>query len=219
MISVFFVDGLERLGLMGWPLLLTSVVALAVMAERAFFFFVHRPRRDLVRHRLDTHLDAGHAGAAQASLAKLRSPLAQLASAYLESAPAGAQTQRACAQQRFRGWLARARGPVRTLGMIAQVAPLLGLTGTVLGLVDTFQVVQAHPQAVDPALLAGGIWEALLTTIVGMLISVPVIVLIRCFNSRIELTSRLADDLFLSLQMKHPAAAKSADTIPMQAVS
>lgn len=62
------------------------------------------------------------------------------------------------------------------LGTIAQLAPLLGLLGTVTGLVRCFQVIQEKAttvQPVNPGDLAGGIWEALLTTVFGLLLAIP----------------------------------------------
>lgn len=66
-------------------------------------------------------------------------------------------------------------GEVTLLRLIAVVSPLLGLMGTVLGMVDVFRVVSTQA-AVDPALLAGGIWEALITTIMGLAVAVPALV-------------------------------------------
>jgi biopolymer transport protein ExbB len=59
------------------------------------------------------------------------------------------------------------------LGLIATIAPLLGLTGTVTGMIKAFMVM-AESSAVSPAMLAGGIWEALITTAAGLLIAIPV---------------------------------------------
>ena len=59
------------------------------------------------------------------------------------------------------------------LGLIATIAPLLGLTGTVTGMIKAFMVM-AESTTVSPAMLAGGIWEALITTAAGLLIAIPV---------------------------------------------
>ncbi len=52
--------------------------------------------------------------------------------------------------------------------LIGRIAPMLGLSGTVIGMVSAFQAVASVKGAVDPALLAGGIWESLLTTVAGL---------------------------------------------------
>ncbi len=59
------------------------------------------------------------------------------------------------------------------LGLIATVAPLLGLTGTVTGMIKAFMVIEKSP-TVNPSMLAGGIWEALITTAAGLLVAIPI---------------------------------------------
>lgn len=69
--------------------------------------------------------------------------------------------------------LASAGTGLGALELIATIAPLLGLLGTVLGMIAAFQALQAAGSKADPALLAGGIWEALLTTAAGMAVAIP----------------------------------------------
>ncbi len=59
------------------------------------------------------------------------------------------------------------------LGLIATIAPLLGLTGTVTGMIKAFMVI-ASSSSVNPSMLAGGIWEALITTAAGLLVAIPI---------------------------------------------
>jgi len=61
----------------------------------------------------------------------------------------------------------------RVLDTIAQIAPLIGLFGTVLGMITAFQALQSTGAQADPTILAGGIWEALLTTAAGMAVAIP----------------------------------------------
>jgi biopolymer transport protein ExbB len=61
-----------------------------------------------------------------------------------------------------------------SIQLIAQVAPLLGLLGTVIGMIEAFAAIQQQAgNAVDPTLLAGGIWQALVTTVAGLVIAIP----------------------------------------------
>ena len=80
----------------------------------------------------------------------------------------------------------RLRAYLRPLDMIAQTAPLIGLLGTVLGMIEAFQAMQGAGAAVDPSVLAGGIWVALLTTAVGLAVAIPVSAIVGWFDSRIE---------------------------------
>lgn len=59
------------------------------------------------------------------------------------------------------------------LGLIATIAPLLGLTGTVTGMIKAFMVI-ANTTSANPSMLAGGIWEALITTAAGLLVAIPI---------------------------------------------
>ena len=74
----------------------------------------------------------------------------------------------------------------RFLDTVVQLAPLLGLFGTVLGMIEAFQALQAAGTQVDPSLLAGGIWVALLTTAVGLLIAIPTAMSLAWLESRVE---------------------------------
>lgn len=79
--------------------------------------------------------------------------------------------------------LAEARSGLRALELIAQIAPLLGLLGTVLGMIEAFQALQEAGARADPAALAGGIWEALLTTAAGMAVAIPASAALSWFES------------------------------------
>lgn len=72
-----------------------------------------------------------------------------------------------------RALLADARRGLRALELVSTIAPLLGLLGTVLGMIAAFQALQEAGARADPAALAGGIWEALLTTAAGMAVAIP----------------------------------------------
>jgi len=72
------------------------------------------------------------------------------------------------------------------LGLIATIAPLLGLTGTVTGMIKAFMVIQEMGGKVNAAVLAGGIWEAMLTTALGLGVALPTIVAHSYLLSRVE---------------------------------
>ena len=72
------------------------------------------------------------------------------------------------------------------LQVIATIAPLLGLLGTVFGMIEAFQQMEAAGKSVDPSILSGGIWEALLTTAAGLSVAIPIVVFESYFRSLIE---------------------------------
>ncbi len=63
-----------------------------------------------------------------------------------------------------------------TLEIIGQVSPLIGLLGTVIGMIDSFNELELGGSLVDPSILAGGIWTALLTTAMGLIVAIPALI-------------------------------------------
>ena len=73
-----------------------------------------------------------------------------------------------------------------SLEIISQVSPLIGLLGTVLGMIDSFNELELGGSLVDPSILAGGIWTALLTTAMGLLVAIPALVSHYFFEKKIN---------------------------------
>ncbi|MGD1935575.1 MAG: MotA/TolQ/ExbB proton channel family protein [Candidatus Phaeomarinobacter sp.] len=82
-------------------------------------------------------------------------------------------------------------GGLGTLGMIAMLSPLIGLLGTVIGMIDAFQALESAASTVDPSLLSGGIWVALLTTAAGLVVAIPATLAHGWFEGRL---TRFADE-------------------------
>ncbi|MFD1910804.1 MotA/TolQ/ExbB proton channel family protein [Halodurantibacterium flavum] len=91
------------------------------------------------------------------------------------------------------GRLARLDFGFRLLDTVAQIAPLLGLFGTVLGMIDAFRAMQEAGQDVDPSVLAGGIWVALMTTAAGLAVAMPVTAILAWFEGRMTGERRMAE--------------------------
>ena len=133
-----------------------------------------------------TQWQQGEVGAALAMLAPRRSVRARLAHAAMIAHGDSALTQDAAREDTTRiarGLLADLRGGLRPLDLIVTIAPLLGLLGTVLGMIAAFQALQEAGGQTDPATLAGGIWEALLTTAAGMAVAIPAAAALTWFDS------------------------------------
>lgn len=105
-------------------------------------------------------------------LTLLREELVRFASAQLES---------------LRAWL-------RALEVIAALSPLLGLLGTVLGMIQAFRQLELAGNQVDPAVLSGGIWQALLTTAAGLAVAIPVVLLHSWLERRVERCGHQMED-------------------------
>lgn len=122
-------------------------------------------------------------------LAQRRSCRAQLVRAAIEAHSDQTLTTEAAKDETARvarQILARLRSGQRPLELISTIAPLLGLLGTVLGMIAAFQALQEAGSRADPASLAGGIWEALLTTAAGMGVAIPALLALTWFESVVD---------------------------------
>ena len=207
-------SGLVALG--GWVvgvLLSISVLAGAVILWKLW----HLGRLRIGRHAaLQAALDQWNAGDAVQARAALRAcgaPLAQLGARAVATG-AGDSTLRARLHAEAEAHAARAETGLRLLDTIAQVTPLLGLFGTVLGMISAFQALQGAGASVDPSVLAGGIWVALLTTAVGLGIAMPVSVILSAFDARILAERRMAGVMVETLLGPALPAPRLPDPVP-----
>lgn len=104
-----------------------------------------------------------------------------------------------------RAGLTEARAGLRALELIATTAPLLGLLGTVLGMIEAFQALQETGNRADAGALAGGIWEALLTTAAGMAVAIPAGVALVWFESLCERLQTDMEDTATRIFTRGPA--------------
>jgi biopolymer transport protein ExbB len=198
-------------------LLALSVVALAVTLYKLWQHTAARVgRHGALLAALDAW-DAGEAERARALAAESRSHLAPVVREALDASgrgEAGAGMRDRLEAEAERG-LARLEGGYRVLDSIAQVAPLLGLFGTVLGMIDAFRALQAAGAAVDPAALAGGIWVALLTTAAGLAVAMPTALVLSWLESRTE-RERVAADLLIARALAPTGPrAREAEVVPV----
>ncbi len=186
---------------MGGPvvmiLVFMSVVALAIVLVKLWQFSrLQLSRRDasseiLALYRQGAADEAVRQGEQQAHPASRLAALA-IRGSRNEGLPVSAVREEVA--RVGAGYLAALRSYLRPLEVIAALAPLLGLFGTVLGMIKAFQALQDAGSRVDPSVLAGGIWEALLTTAVGLAVAMPVVAVLNWLESRIERAARDMED-------------------------
>ena len=102
--------------------------------------------------------------------------------------------------------LAALRSGLRPLDLIVTIAPLIGLLGTVLGMIEAFQALETSAGQADPSVLAGGIWEALLTTAAGMAVAIPAAVALSWFEGIVERVQGDMEDMATRLFTQAPSA-------------
>lgn len=101
--------------------------------------------------------------------------------------------------------LEQLRSYLRPLEVIATLSPLLGLLGTVLGMIGAFQQMEAAGNQVDPSVLSGGIWQALLTTAVGLAVAIPVVAAHNWFERKVERVATAMNDIVTQVFTTQPA--------------
>jgi biopolymer transport protein ExbB len=142
----------------------------------------------------------GGAQALEAALSRVRShpsPVARVVEAVLvgrvlrtpSEAELREEVERVADEQ-----LGQLESGLRGLDSIGTLAPLLGLLGTVLGMIRAFAQMEQAGGAVDPALLSGGIWEALLTTAVGLAVAIPALAALAWLDGQVDAVRRQLGD-------------------------
>lgn len=157
-------------------LLAMSIVATTVILVKLWQFFPFGIGGEATIQRV---LEAWRQGNPQLALEHARSgrqPVQTVLGAAIDSVLAGKQDAfvREEAERVAADLLERRIRYLRILEVIAALSPLLGLFGTVLGMIDAFQAMESAGRQVDPAVLSGGIWQALLTTAAGLAVAMPV---------------------------------------------
>lgn len=112
----------------------------------------------------------------------------------LKQASRDCQCVREEAERRALNILHELRSFLRPMEVIASLAPLLGLLGTVLGMITAFQQMEGAGAQVDPSVLSGGIWQALLTTAVGIAVAIPVVALHAWLERKVERVAHIMND-------------------------
>jgi biopolymer transport protein ExbB len=180
------IDLFQRGGIAMYPILLCSIAAVSVFFERLWTLRRSRLIPEGFVRKFREHIVAGQtAEAAKLCDAHATSPLARIARAGLTHHAQGADMirfmiseiggQEAVGLERYQS----------ILGTVAYISPLLGLFGTVSGMIKAFDVISKHT-VVDPPLLAAGISEALITTFAGLAVAIPAVVMDRYVQSRSE---------------------------------
>ncbi|MEZ5504616.1 MAG: MotA/TolQ/ExbB proton channel family protein [Gammaproteobacteria bacterium] len=169
-------------------LILLSVVALTVVLVKLWQAWQWRALSGDTVEQAIRHWDKGERAQALLLVKNQRNPRARVL-AHLLSLAQGALALPALKEEALRvarTAVADRASYLRILDVVATIAPLLGLFGTVLGMIEAFQAMEAAGSKVNPAVLSGGIWVALLTTAVGLAVAIPVSMVNSFFERRVE---------------------------------
>jgi len=162
-------------GVIVWVLFIYSGVALAIIIER----FLHFSLMGKPAKNSDELFENGfNLGDADQQLEKLKGPEAGVMQGIFQAWKKGIRNLESVASRLGSMELQRMERGFRTLSILGNTAPLLGLLGTIIGMIKAFMVIEIAGGHVDSQALAGGIWEAMLTTGVGLAVSIPVLLLL-----------------------------------------
>ena len=165
-------DWFAKGGFFMWPILVCSVIALWFLVDRAIYFWLRIPRINAGLMLICRGIDEG------------KSQPGHLAPA-LQKALGDGQGDSDLLELALEQDMIDAERRLSGLSVIAQIAPLLGLLGTVTGMIQVFQQIQDLQGQVNPSILAGGIWEALITTAAGLTVAIPAMIGYLYFFTRI----------------------------------
>ena len=187
----YILDG----GLLMYPLVLCSIVALAVMIDRVRAFRGAEADTVALRAKITECLDSGQVDRAVEECRQSRGPVAAVLLAGLDRYRKLMARKRALIEietnvkETMEDYAPHAMEPLENrlnlLALVGSIAPLLGMTGTVTGMIASFNSM-AEMGGLDAGGVAAGIAEALITTGAGLLIAVPAVVAYNVFSKRID---------------------------------
>lgn len=178
-------------GWLMWPILACSVIATAIVIERVLTLRRGRIMPDNLVTRIWQLYRQGQLTDERIEEIRDGSPLGRMLAAGLINRDHSREVMKEAIGDAGRHVIAQLERYLNTLGTIASVAPLLGLLGTVFGMIDIFGVIM-NAGTGNAAVLAGGISKALLTTAAGLSVAIPTLLFHRVLESKVD---RLAIDM------------------------
>jgi len=184
---------IENLLTTGGPVIivlgLMSVVAMSVLLLKCIqFIWLGVGRHQQLTPAL-LSWEANKPDSALQQLARLRTPIARVLEVAIQLKKRNNISDTLAREEVLRvakGHLTRIKSHLHILEVIATLSPLLGLLGTVLGMIVAFQKLQSAGANVDPSVLSGGIWEALLTTAAGLIVAIPTVAALHWLEQKVE---------------------------------
>ncbi len=188
----------QKGGYLMYPIALCSVLALGIFLERLWTFArVRREVRELA-HRVEPLAAKGRLDEASTVCHQSNTPIAKIFLSAIRAAGRARDQVKAVVEETGRREAAPLQRFLPLLATIATITPLMGLLGTVLGMIRAFNVIAVQGMG-TPATLGGGISEALITTASGMTVAIPVILAHRYLSGRLDLLAMEMEEYSLRL--------------------
>jgi biopolymer transport protein ExbB len=199
----------------GWlmvPIIFSSVVVLAICAERLYTLNTNKISPPHLLATVWKQLKAEGLDVTKLRTLRQSSPLGRILAAGLGNASQGRDVMKESIQEAASHVVHDLERYLNTLGTIAAVTPLLGLLGTVMGMIKVFAEIMAQGTG-NASVLAGGISEALITTAAGLSVAIPALVMHRYFIGRIDgIVVGLEQETIKLVDAMHGEATEEAPT-------
>jgi biopolymer transport protein ExbB len=172
----------------GWlmlPIIACSIIAAAIILERLWTLQEKRVIPHELTMQVSHWASASQLGAEHLQRLHESSPLGQILAAGLANRKAGREVIKQSIEDSGRHVVHELERYLNPLGTIAAISPLLGLLGTVTGMIEVFAAITANGVG-NPGILAGGISEALITTAAGLSVAIPSLIGYRYLRGRID---------------------------------
>ena len=191
------------------PIIVCSIISLAIIGER--FWSLSSKKilpSDLVSSVWKLH-KANQLDKSKIQSLSLSSPLGRVLAAGIVNQSHGREIMRESIEEVGRQVAHELEKFLNSLGTIASITPLLGLLGTVIGMIKVFAAITAHGVG-DPAVLAEGISQALITTASGMSVAIPSLMFYRYFRGKVdELVINMESEALKLVEMMHGEREKT----------
>lgn len=168
-----------------WPIILCSVAALAITGERLWSLQKKYISPPSLFSQVEQWLTRKELDQARVTLLRETSPLGQILAAGLVNRHHDREIIKEAIEDAGRHVVPELERYLNTLGTIASISPFLGLFGTVLGMIQMFSGISQHGVG-DPAIVAGGIAQALITTAAGLAVAIPSVMFYRYFRGQVN---------------------------------
>ena len=180
------IEFLSKGGILVGPILICSVLALAIFLERMIRLGRLRIRGYGLVEKIARHIKNGEDHQAYELASTNDTPMSRILAQAMEVKDQDRETLETVIVHSTDGEVRELSRYLQALATIGSIAPLLGLLGTVLGMIKAFMVIQEMGGKVNAAVLAGGIWEAMLTTALGLAVALPTMVAHSYLVSRVD---------------------------------
>jgi len=180
------IDFLSKGGVLVGPILFCSVLALAIFLERLIRFSQVRIRGYGLVDKITRYLRDGEDHQAYETANSNDTPMGRILARAMEVKDQDRETLEMVIVHTTEDEVRGLSRYLQALATIGNIAPLLGLLGTVLGMIKAFMVIQEMGGKVNAAVLAGGIWEAMLTTALGLSVALPTMVAYSYLTFRVD---------------------------------